>query len=197
MIAGLSGLVERASPGEVVLDVGGVGYRVRVPLSTYASLPSPGSPARLRTVMVVREDEISLYGFATAEEEGLFGLLQGVTGVGPKLALKILSGLSAPALGHALAAGDLRALTAVPGVGKKLAERLVLELRERVQPSGSPAFAARPGRAQTDEDALEALVGLGYPAKTAEQALGKARTAGARTLEELVREALRALAPRR
>lgn len=197
MIAGLSGVVERASPGEVVLDVGGVAYRVRVPLSTYAALPPPGSPARLRTVTVVREDELSLYGFATAEEEGLFGLLQGVTGVGPKLALKILSGLSAAALGHALAAGDLKALTAVPGVGRKLAERLVLELKDRVQPVGAPLPAPKAGRAQVDDDALEALVGLGYPAKTAEQALGKARTAGARSLEELVREALRALAPRR
>lgn len=195
MIASLSGLLERSSPGEIVLDVGGVGYRVRVPLSTYASLPAPGEQARLRVVTVVREDEISLYGFATGEEEGLFALMQGVSGVGPKLALKILSGLSAGALGHALAAGDLRALTAVPGVGRKLAERLVLELREKVAPTG--AAPGKTVRGRTEDDAQEALVGLGYPAKTARQALEKAREAGASSLEEMVREALRSLAPRR
>lgn len=193
MIASLAGRVERASPGEVVLEVGGVGYRVRVSLSTYAGLPPPGEAARLRVVTVVREDELSLYGFATAEEEALFALMQGVSGVGPKLALKILSGLSADALGHALGAGDLRALTAVPGVGRKLAERLVLELRDKVLPTAAP----RPGRPRADDDALEALVGLGYPAKTAKQALEKARAGGAASLEEMVRQALRSLAPKR
>lgn len=193
MIASLSGRLERASPGEVVVEVGGVGYRVRVPLSTYAGLPAPGSEARLRVVTVVREDELSLYGFATAEEEALFALMQGVSGVGPKLALKILSGLAADALAHALASGDLRALTAVPGVGRKLAERLVLELRDKVLAPAQP----KPVRPRADEDALEALVGLGYPAKTAQQALEKARAGGASSLEEMVREALRSLAPKR
>ncbi|MBI5014251.1 MAG: Holliday junction branch migration protein RuvA [Deltaproteobacteria bacterium] len=195
MIASVSGRLDRSSPGEVVVDVGGVGYRLRVPLSTYAALPAPGAPVILRVVTVVREDEISLYGFATAEEEALFGLLQGVSGVGPKLALKILSGLSAEALGHALGAGDLRALTAVPGVGRKLAERLVLELRDKVTPVGT--LPARRGVVRVEEDALEALVGLGYPAKTARQALEKTRSAGAASLEEIVREALRSLAPKR
>jgi Holliday junction DNA helicase RuvA len=196
VIASLSGLLERSSPGEVVVDVSGVGYRVRVSLSTYAALPAPGSHAKLRVVTVVREDEISLFGFATAEEEALFGLMQGVTGVGPKLALKILSGLSADALAQALAKGDLRALTAVPGVGKKLAERLVLELRDKII-AAVPVSDARPGLGRVDEDALEALAGLGYPAKTAQQALEKARSVGASRLEDLVREALRSLAPKR
>lgn len=197
MIASLFGVLERSSPGEIVVDVAGVGYRVRVSLSTYASLPPVGSQARLRVVTVVREDEISLYGFGTAEEEGLFGLLQGVSGVGPKLALKILSGLSADALAQALATGDLRALTAVPGVGKKLAERLVLELRDKVVAGAALVSGTRHGRSRVDDDALEALVGLGYPAKTAQQALEKARGAGVLKLEDLVREALRSLAPRR
>lgn len=197
MIASLTGLLERASPGEVVMAVGGVGYRLRVPLSTYASLPPPGSQARLRVVTVVREDEISLYGFLTPEEEELFGLLQGVSGVGPKLALKILSGLSAPHLRRALVNGDLRALTAIPGVGGKLAQRLVLELKEKVavSASGEERLAAPAGR--MEEEALEALIGLGYPRRTAEEALKKAEGVGAATLETLVRDALRTLAPRR
>lgn len=197
MIASLSGELERSSPGEVVVGVAGVGYRVRVPLSTYASLPAPGNAVKLRTVTVVREDEISLYGFATAEEETLFGLLQGVTGVGPKLALKILSGLSADALAQALGAGDLRSLTTIPGVGRKVAERLVLELREKVMALSVRAPEARHAKSRIDDDALEALAGLGYPVKTAQQALEKARAGGATQLEEIVREALRSLAPKR
>lgn len=198
MIASLRGVIERAAPGDVVLGVGGVGYRVRVPLSTYASLPGPGEEVRLRIVTVVREEEISLYGFSTVEEEDLFGLMQGVTGVGPKLALKILSGLSAPALRQALGRGDLRALTSVPGVGGKLAQRLVLELREKVTALPSEQHApVGAGASRTEEDAVEALVGLGYPRQTAEKALEKAREAGEKTLEGLVRAALRALAPKR
>lgn len=197
MIASLSGILERSSPGEVIVDVGGVGYRVRVPLSTYASLPPPGNAAKLRIVTVVREDEMSLYGFASPGEEGLFGLMQGVTGVGPKLALKILSGLSADALAQALAKGDIRALTTIPGVGRKLAERLVLELREKITALAIPVSESRSGRSRVDDDALEALSGLGYPAKTAQQALERARAGGATRLEDLVREALRSLAPKR
>jgi holliday junction DNA helicase RuvA len=196
VIASLVGLVERAAPGEVVLGVGGVGYRVRVPLSTYASLPKAGGEARLRIVTVVREDEISLYGFSTAEEEGLFGLMQGVAGVGPKLALKILSGLSAPALRHALAQGDLRALTSIPGVGAKTGQRLVLELREKMTALSGEAPPPSP-QMRTEEDATEALIGLGYPRQTAEKALDRARAAGEITLEGLVRAALRSLAPKR
>ena len=146
---------------------------------------------------MVREDEISLYGFATAGEEDLFRLLQGVSGVGPKLALKILSGLSSDALQQAIAAGDLAVLTAIPGVGKKLAQRLVLELREKVYLAGAVPLEPRPPADRLEGDALEALEGLGYPRKKAQQALRGAKGRGAETLEQLVRETLQALAPKR
>jgi Holliday junction DNA helicase RuvA len=149
-------------------------------------------------VTVVRDDEISLYGFATADEEESFRLLQGVAGVGPRLALKILSGLSTAALQHALAAADHAALQAIPGVGKKLAQRLVVELRDTVaqRETGAVAGLAFSGD-RSERDALEALESLGYPRKTAQEALHKAKNKGASTLEGLVREALRVLAPRR
>jgi Holliday junction DNA helicase RuvA len=196
VIASLAGRVERSTPGQVVVDVGGVGYRVHVPLSTFAALPGTGRECRLRVVTVVREEEISLYGFATAEEEELFRLLQGVNGVGPRLALKVLSGLNAPNLRHALASADYGMLTTVPGVGKRLAERLVVELRDKV---GAPeeVSLALPTEDRTSADALEALMALGYPQKTARKAVDAARATGAEVLEEVVREALRGLAGKR
>lgn len=197
MIASLAGRVERSHPGEVVVAVGGVGYRVLVPLSTYAQLPSPGGECRLRILTVVRDDEISLFGFGTADEEELFRLLQGVSGVGPRLALKILSGLSAPALRQALANGDHAMLVAVPGVGKKLAQRLVVELRDKVGPAGPVAPPPEAAGAGPEAEALEALESLGYPRKTAERALRSLRLDGPANLEDLVRAALKALAPRR
>lgn len=196
MIASLAGRVERSTPGQVVVDVGGVGYRVHVPLSTYAVLPGVGRECRLRVVTVVREDEIRLFGFATAEEEEFFGLLQGVTGVGPKLALKVLSGVNAGTLRAALAQGDLGVLCSVPGIGKRLAERLVVELRDKVGPVLEGA-AAPADQGQAEADALEALVALGYPAKVARRALEAAGKAGVDGVEELVREALRGLAGKR
>jgi len=196
VIASLSGRVERSVPGQVVVDVGGVGYRVHVPLSTFAALPGAGRECRLRVVTVVREEEISLYGFATAEEEELFRLLQGVNGVGPRLALKVLSGLSASNLRQALAAADYGMLTTVPGVGKRLAERLVVELRDKVGAPGDTAAPA-PAEDRTTAEALEALMALGYPQKTARRAVDAARAAGATVLEEVVREALRGLAGKR
>ncbi len=197
MIARLEGRVERVAPGEVVVDTGGVGYRVRVPLSTYASLPSGDGTCRLRVITVVREDEIQLYGFSTADEEELFRWLQAVSGVGPKLALRILSGISPADLRRALSAEDAVSLTVVPGVGRKLAQRIVLELKDRVagaapaatRPPGPPADAAR--------DAVAALEALGYPRRVAADAVRKAEAGGARGLEEIVREALRGLRPRR
>ncbi len=197
MIARLRGRVERLGPGEVVVDTGGVGYRVSVPLSTYAALPPADRECLLRVVTVVREDEIRLYGFSTADEEELFGWLQGVTGVGPRLALRILSGLSAPELRKALAREDVRALTAVPGVGKKLAQRLVLELRERAGRAEPPGPGAPAAAADEAGDAVTALEALGYPRRVAAEAVDRVRAAGVEGLEETVRQALRRLAPRR
>jgi Holliday junction DNA helicase RuvA len=197
VIASLAGVLERSAPGQVVIDVAGIGYRVSVSLSTYSSLPPQGDGCRLRVVTIVREDEISLYGFATGEEEELFRLLQGVSGVGPKLALKVLSGLSAADLRRALVAGNETVLTTIPGVGKRLAQRLVVELRDRAGPIDDLASQTSPAGVRVDAEALQALESLGYSHRIAEQALGRAQEAGASTLEERVREALRALAPKR
>jgi len=200
MIASLAGRVERRSPGEVVVHVGGVGYRVAVSLNTYTDLPPPERECCLRVVTVVREDEISLYGFAAAEEEALFRLLLGVSGVGPKLALKILSGMRVESLHRALVTADLGALTAISGVGKKLAQRLVVELKDKAGAVGdidSAVAAGVAGGGGPEDDALQALESLGYPRRAAEQAVSAARSAGAEDVQGLIREALKQLAPRR
>ncbi len=198
MIARLSGAVELVAPGEVVVDAGGVGYRVWVPLGTYQELSRRPDGARLRVVTLIRDDEIHLYGFLSAEEEELFRALQGVSGVGPKLALRILSGLVAADLRSALARGDHGALTAIPGVGKKLAQRLVLELRDKVGPAPGGAPTAGPGLSVGDEaEAAAALEALGYPARVAAEAVRKAAAGGASGVEALVKAALKTLAPRK
>jgi len=197
MIASLRGRLDRSVEGEIVVDVGGVGYLVKVPASTQSSLPLPGEECSIRIVTVVREDEISLFGFATDEEENLFRLLQSVSGVGPKLALKILSGMAASDLARALASGDFAVLTMISGVGKKLAQRLVVELKDKAAPLQAAA-GPKAGGVVSDEtqEAMEALKALGYSQAAATKALEKARNAGASNLQELVREALRSMAPK-
>ena len=196
MIARLEGLVVEKSPECVVLDVHGVGYEVRVPLSTFFELPDEGKLVRLRIHTHVREDAFSLFGFLSETERALFRLLLATSGVGPKLALSILSGLPVRKLAAALRSGDLATLTGIPGVGKKTAERMVLELREKVlgldvdmQPERSPA----PDAAAAAESAL---TNLGYPRPQAERAVRRALEIlpeGA-SLEALIKEALRAAA---
>lgn len=195
MIASLRGRLDRSDEGEIVVDVGGVGYLVKVPASTQSSLPAPGEECSIRIVTVVREDEISLFGFATDEEENLFRLLQSVSGVGPKLALKILSGIAAADLGRALASGDFASLTMISGVGKKLAQRLVVELKDKAAPLQTAAPKAG-GPSVEAQEALDALKALGYTQAAATKALEKARSAGASNLQDLVREALRSMAPK-
>ena len=199
MIASLTGTLERRAPGEVVVHVGGVGYGVAVSLATFVELPGAGQECRLRVVTVVREDEISLYGFAAAEEEALFRLLVGVSGVGPKLALKILSGMRAETLRQTLVTGDAVSITAISGVGKKLAQRLVVELKDKAGGVGLSDLTGVPGMGGggPDADAVAALEVLGYPRRAAEQALVVARATGADDVQGLVREALKQLAPRR
>ncbi len=200
MIASLSGEVERLVTGEVVVNVGGVGYLVSVPLSTFATLPEVGKAVKLNIVTVVKEDEISLYGFATMPEERIFKLLQGVNGVGPKLALKILSGLDPARLSDALGKGDVAMLTSISGVGKKLAERLVVELRDKVGAiEGFEGLGPGAGgvlQTTGESEAADALTGLGYPAKVARRAVEAAAKEGM-GVEEIVREALKMLAPKR
>ncbi len=196
MIASLTGTIESGPPGEIIVQVGGVGYRVLIPNSTFSQLPAPGGEARLRITTVVREDDISLYGFASEAEQWLFALLQNVTGVGPKLALKILSGIQPERLSDALSAEDTALLCTIPGVGKKMAQRLVLELRDKV---GSIMGLALPktragAAAPAAQEALEGLISLGYPVKTARDAIDAALTDPTQTVEELIRDALKRLA---
>jgi Holliday junction DNA helicase RuvA len=198
MIARLEGVLTEKSPDGVVLDVHGVGYDVRVPLSTFFELPDEGKTVRLRVHTHVREDALSLYGFLTELERTLFRLLLTISGVGPKLALAILSGLPPARLVAALRHGDLAALTGIPGVGKKTAERIVLELREKTLKLELDATREeRPPAPDSASAAESALVNLGYPRPHAERAVRRALETlgeGGATLEALIKEALRVAA---
>ena len=168
MIAGVRGEVLEIGLDHAVVDVGGVGLAVHATPATLARLRR-GEQARMATSLVVREDSLTLFGFADADERDLFVLLQTVSGVGPRLALATLAVLDPDALRRALADGDATALTRVPGIGRKGAERMVLELRDKVV-APTPAPAALPAGGPR-EQVVEALVGLGFPAKPAEQAV--------------------------
>jgi Holliday junction DNA helicase RuvA len=194
MIAHLSGRVLRKSPQEAVIEVGGVGYRVTIPLSTFYRLGAEGEPAALRVHTHVREETIALFGFLTAAEHELFEKLIAVAGVGPKLAVNILSGIESDDLMAALRGGDLARLTRIPGVGRKTAERLVLELKDKM-PAAVPQKAPAPADGSADrEDVLSALVHLGYSRVEAERAVERAAgDGGERRFEDLLRHALRAL----
>ena len=208
MIASLTGLVQVKSPGSVIVDVGGVGYEVFISVRTFDTLPEVGASCFLYIQTVVREDAISLYGFGQKEEKELFLLLVAVSGIGPKLALTILSGIGVTALCQAIVAKDLTQLTGIPGIGKKTAQRLCVELAEKVGGLGDgliePALAtgnAAPATSQVLADAASALTNLGYPQATAwqalravEQRLGEA--AADLRVEELIRLGLQALAGR-
>jgi Holliday junction DNA helicase RuvA len=175
-------LIEKAA-GRVVIGVGGVGYEVLVPTSVLASLPPVGKTARVHTRMVVREDSIALYGFSETDQRGLFDLLTGVTGVGPKVALAFLSVLRPAALTRAIVNGDAAALTVVPGVGKKVAQRVVIELRERL---GGEADLPTEGPLA---DVRDALLALGLTSSEAAEALRGVEADG-RAADDLLREAL-------
>ena len=196
MIASLRGALTEIGTGSCVIEAGGVGYLVHVSTHTASALPPRGGEVTLRTRQIVREDALQLFGFAEAEELRLFDLMIGVSGVGPKLALAVLSGLRPGALARAIREEHLGALVAVPGIGRKTAERLVVELRDKVE---APLSAARESgvlpRSERFDDAVAALGSLGYTAAHAEEAVRKA-AAEAEDLgaEELVRRALARLA---
>jgi Holliday junction DNA helicase RuvA len=195
MIGRLSGRLARKAPHAVLLDVHGVGYRVAIPLSTFYTLGGEGDEAALEVSTQVREDAITLYGFATARERELFEQLIGVSKVGPKLALAVLSGIAVDELCAAISAGNVARLAMVPGIGAKTAERVVLELRGKV---GAPAAGAEvpvasvagAGKGLAADDAVAALVALGYRQKDAEKAVGRAAREGDASLESLIRRAL-------
>jgi Holliday junction DNA helicase RuvA len=201
VIAQLRGRLVRKEPHRVILDVGGVGYQVFIPLSTFYQLPDPPAEALLHTHTHVREDALQLFGFGTPEEQALFELLQGVSGIGPRLATNILSGISVEELVPALAEGNVARLRAVPGVGKKLAERLAVELREKVAAlhlrAPAPAAPAA-GEDRELENVVSALVNLGCSRKEAARAAEEARRGlgPAAEFEKLIKTALRALGDR-
>lgn len=201
MIAQLRGTLVEKALDHVVVDVNGVGYLVSISLQTLQALPQQGAEVTLRTYLQVREDALQLFGFASDDERRAFELCISVSGIGPKLALATLSGLDPAALGEAVRKGDIARLTRVPGVGKKTAERLVVELKDKFERSGRPAAGAagEGGKAASQlggvfGDVVRALCNLGYRPADAERATEKALgdNAGA-PIELILRQALRAL----
>jgi holliday junction DNA helicase RuvA len=192
VIAHLRGRVLRKSPQEVIVDVGGVGYRVAIPVSTFYRLGEEGAEVSLRVHTHVREDALALFGFLTAHEQDLFERLIQVAGVGPKLAVNILSGIEAAELSAALRGSDIARLTRVPGVGKKTAERLIVELKDKMPPVPEPASEAEAQPPSTPkEDLLSALAHLGYSRAEAERGVDRAlREDGTGRFEDLLRHAL-------
>jgi len=192
MIALLRGTLVEKHPGQAILEVGGVGYDVIIPISTFSKLPDTGSEVRLRIHTHVREDMLALYGFLTSDEKNLFEKLIAVSGIGPGLAVKVLSGMPAPDLLTAIRRNEIEKLVRIPGVGKKTAERMVLELRDKLPaPAGEEQDAAAPAPSPLDEDVLSALLNLGCARPAAESAMRKARASGAADeFEALFRKAL-------
>jgi Holliday junction DNA helicase RuvA len=197
MIGSLRGRISSKTPPQLTVDVGGVGYELEAPMSTFFHLPAVGQDVRLLTHFVVREDAQLLYGFATEDERRLFRSLLKVSGIGPKIALALLSGMSVEAFIVCVQNQDVSALVRVPGIGRKTAERLLVEMRDRLKPSGEssdPAAAVVPGAAPNPEvEAFGALVALGYRPAEATRLL-KAAGPGTQTTEELIRRALQSAA---
>jgi Holliday junction DNA helicase RuvA len=197
VIAHLRGRIFEKQPNRIVVDAGGVGYDVFVPLSTFYGLGEAGSEIALRIHTHVREDALLLYGFATRLEQELFERLIGVSGIGPKLALAVLSGIEPLELIRAIERADLASLTAIPGVGRKTAERLVLELKDRLPRPQVPAATAggSAARASVRDDVLSALTNLGYHRPLAEKAVDSAvKATPDADFERTLRQALRELA---
>jgi len=196
VIAHLSGRLLHKSPQAVVIDVAGVGYRAFIPVSTFYRLGEEGAPVSLRIHTHVREDALALFGFASAAEHDLFERLIDVAGVGPRLAVNILSGIEADDLIDALRSSDVARLVRIPGVGRKTAERLVVELKDKMPAASAPGQpAAAPGTPK--EDLLSALANLGYSRAEAERGVDRAlREDGAGRFEDLLRRALQVVSGR-
>ncbi len=201
MIAWVEGVLRVRTPTRVVVDVNGVGYELLVPLSTFGTLPDEGKTVSLHVHTIAREDALQLFGFATGAEHAAFGLLLKASRVGPRLAQSILSGIAPEALVGAIEQGDVKALRAVPGIGAKMAERIIVELRDRVSdwnelwPLAAAAADAATGEGDRLAEAVSALVNLGYPRGRAEKAVERAAGSEATDVrvEDLIRSALRSL----
>lgn len=205
MIAHLSGTLLSKQATSVILDVGGVGYEVTIPLSTFYDLEDAGSPVQLRIYTHVREDILQLYGFKTARERELFLKIISVSGIGPKLGITLLSGMNADELIASIRTNNLARLTLIPGIGRKTAERLVVELREKVAELSSAELEEELGAKEevtagvkgdtVRSDALSALLNLGYQRSSAEKAIDSALSEGGEvTVESVLRSGLRKLA---
>ncbi|HXG95052.1 MAG TPA: Holliday junction branch migration protein RuvA [Blastocatellia bacterium] len=199
MIAQLSGKLIHKQPNTIIIDVGGVGYEVTIPLSTFYELGEPGADVTLKIHTHVREDLIQLFGFFTALEKELFLKVTTVSGIGPKLGITMLSGMPAAELIQAIRNNDLARLTAIPGVGRKTAERVVVELRDKlgaiaIEETVSAAAASRElvvTEAVVRDDTIAALMSLGYPKPVAEKAVSAAmREEGERTIESVLKRSL-------
>ncbi len=175
MIAFLRGRLIGKSPNRAIVECGGVGYEATISVATFTSLPAEGAEARLHIHTHVREDQIALFGFAEPEEKRLFEKLLTISGIGPKLAITVLSGIDAGRLVAAIRGGDHATLTRIPGIGKKTAERVVLELKDKLDDmAGAPAAHAGPSLGPVADDVLSAMVNLGYARAAAETAIGTA-----------------------
>ncbi|MGH9618398.1 MAG: Holliday junction branch migration protein RuvA [Bryobacteraceae bacterium] len=195
MIAHLRGTVLEKHPNQVVVEASGVGYEVQIPISTYTALPDPGMVVSLRIHTHVREDALSLFGFSTADEKALFERLISVSGIGPRLAIAVLSGLPTADLINAIRASQVEQLVRIPGVGKKTAERIVLELKDKLDAVSQPRPAAAQVSVQPlsalEQDVISALQNLGCSRGAAEEAVAKANDRGvAPSFEPLFRAAL-------
>jgi Holliday junction DNA helicase RuvA len=193
VIAQISGTLAHKMAGEIVVDVGGVGYQIFIPLNVFYHLPEIGAPVRLHIHTHLREDALQLFGFKEPAEKQVFLQLNAVAGIGPKLALNILSGIPADELTRAIKGGDQLRLVSIPGVGKKLAERMIVELRDRFsvldsQPTETPVQGHEP---QLIADAVSALVNLGYRRGEVEKNVRDSVQSGKHSFEEVIKEVLR------
>ena len=196
MIAHLRGRLISKNPNQTIVDCGGVGYDVTISVSTFSELPAEGVEASLYIHTHVREDQISLFGFADTREKRLFEKLLSISGIGPKLAITILSGISAERLVVAIRGGDHGTLTKIPGIGKKTAERIVLEIKDKLDDLAVPTGDAGEHHGPAADDALSALVNLGYPRPVAQKAIETAierNAAAGADFETLFRAAMAAI----
>ena len=193
MIARLRGRLLEKKPNQVLLDVQGVGYEVAIPVSTYYQLPDPPAETDLSIYTHVREDVLALYGFRTKDEKRVFEKLLSVSGIGPKLAITILSGLEAQELAPAIRHNDVAKLTRIPGVGRKTAERMVLELRDKLFEIGAERETTPAGLTPVEEDVLSALLNLGYPRQIAERCLKGMEGGAGMAFDEMLKKSLQML----
>lgn len=197
MISHLVGTLDHVDQNYVVIDVNNVGYHVNVPTAVLSRLPNVGEKVKLFTIQVVRENDISLYGFLSKEERSLFSLLLSVSGIGPKLAMALISGFPANKLVTAIAQADVALISSIPGIGRKTAERIIVELKDRI----SKAYAIKPsemalgvkGDQNAISDSISALIALGYSPREARESIIKLNLTEAKPLEEIIKEALKVL----